>query len=183
MIGMKSRVYMNNKGFTLVEVLAVVAIIAILGLIATPSILSVMNTGKNSSYDIMIGNIKTAAEELYQEIELFDSKIFDYKISSGKDNTIVMIDENQITVNLQTLVSNGFLFGTNNNTEENSGNVNKKIILNPKDNKDIGNCKIIITKTINNGNSKVCYKIDVSVNENGSCPTYDDFGGDSQCTS
>ena len=42
----------NDKGFTLIEVLAIIAIIAIIGLIVVPSVLSIIGTGKNSSYKI-----------------------------------------------------------------------------------------------------------------------------------
>jgi len=176
---------MNNKGFTLVEVLAVVAIIAILGLIATPSILSMINTSKNSSYDIMVDNIRIAAEEAYEEIEYFDSKIYNYSIL-GKDNTLVLLNENKITVDLQTLVGNGFLSGKNNDATDEE-NKNKKIIINPKTNNDIGNCEIEVTKKVDDSTGKVCYVIKGYDGEEeykkSNCPTYDDFGGDNQCTS
>lgn len=173
---------MNNKGFTLVEVLAAVAIIAILGLVATPSVLSMINTSKNSSYDIMVDNIRIAAEEMYEEIEYFDSKIYDYSIL-GKENTLVLLNDNKIDVNLQALVGNGFLTGKNNDKNE-VGNQNKKIIINPKTNDDIGNCRIEITKKTTN---KVCYIIKPVADDMGAeisdyCPTYEDFGGDNQCT-
>ena len=174
---------MNNKGFTLVEVLAVVAIITILGLVATPSVLSMINTSKNSSYDIMVDNIRIAAEEAYEEIEYFDSKIYYYSVL-GKENTLVLLDDNKIIVDLQTLVGNGFLSGKNNDEYEGE-NKNKKIIINPKTNNDIGICEIEVTKKVNDSTGKVCYIINGYDGEDeykkANCPTSDDFGGDNQC--
>ena len=177
---------MNNKGFTLVEVLAVIVIIAILGLIAVPSVLSIINTGRNSSYDIMVGSIKTAASEMYQDIEYFDSKIYNYNNSGKIDDELIEIsDDGEIEFNLQTLVNNGYLTGTNNEDVSDAcdgtlTNCNKKIIVEPKNNNDIGLCKIKVTK-VKGVNSKVCYKIDS--NSGGVCPTTEDFGGSNQCIS
>lgn len=168
---------MNNKGFTLVEVLAVVAIIAVLGLVATPGVLSMINTSKGRSYEIMIDNIKVAAGELYQELDYMNTNIYRYD-SNGRLSEVVAIDSDFINVNLQTLVSNGFLVGSSNDNYD--VNQNNKIILEPYNNMDIGLCGIKITK-FKNG-SKFCYKIE-STNTDEFCPTSEDFGGDRQCIS
>ena len=42
---------MNKKGFTLVELLAVVAILAILILVALPNVLSMFNKAKKSAFE------------------------------------------------------------------------------------------------------------------------------------
>lgn len=41
---------MKNKGFTLIELIAVVVIMAIIALIATPNIVSMIDTGKKEDY-------------------------------------------------------------------------------------------------------------------------------------
>lgn len=169
--------FVNNKGFTLIEVLAVVVIIAVVTLIAMPSVLSIMNSSKDSSYEMMIDNIKTAAGELYQEKDYMNTNIYVYDYT-GRTSDVVSIVDSSISVNLQTLVGNGYLTGSNNNDEV-SGNTNNKVILEPYHNEDIGMCEIKVTK-IKNGN-KVCYKVEGS--DEGTCPTTADFGGDSQCTS
>ena len=166
----------NNKGFTLIEMLAVVVIIAVVGIISAPSILSMIRSGEDSSYKTLVSNIKTAAIELYQEKDYMGTNIYKYS-NDGRTGEMVTINSGSITINLQTLVGNGFLIGSNN-----SGGVNKnnKVILEPYNNKDIGDCKIKITKV---KNANVCYKIEVVSGNASYCPSYNDFGGDKQCAS
>ena len=51
----------NGKGFTLVELLAVIVVLAIVLIIAVPGVLSIINKAKNSAYDRQIDMIKEAA--------------------------------------------------------------------------------------------------------------------------
>ena len=161
---------LNNKGFTLIEVLAVIAIIAILGLIAVPGVLNSINNSKKSSYNIMISNIKTASQSLYEEVNYMNGKVYNYDNSGTKTATPVEITNSSITVNLQTLVSNGYLKGT---TSEKEGE--KKLILtNPVDGQNIGSCKITITKETNES-GKVNYKIESKSTTNSSCPKTNEY--------
>ena len=166
---------LNNKGFTLIEVLAVIAIIAILGLIAVPGVLNSINNSKKSSYNIMISNIKTASQSLYEEVDYMNGKVYNYDESGTKTATLIKIikrsqKESQIEINLQTLVSNGYLKGT---TSEKEGE--KKLILtNPVDGQNIGSCKITITKETNQL-GKVKYKIESKSTTNSSCPKTNEY--------
>ena len=54
---------MKKKGFTLVELLCVIAILAILVIIALPNILSMFNSAKKSSFETELKSVYTAAEE------------------------------------------------------------------------------------------------------------------------
>lgn len=161
---------LNNKGFTLIEVLAVIAIIAILGLIAVPGVLNSINNGKKSSYNIMISNIKTASQSLYEEVNYMNGKVYNYDDSGTKTATQVEITNSSITVNLQTLVSNGYLKGT---TSEKEG---EKILIltNPVDGKNIGSCQIEIKKETNQV-GKVNYKIESKSTTNSSCPKTNEY--------
>lgn len=161
----------NNKGFTLIEVLAVIAIITLLGIFTIPSVLSSMGNSKNSSYKILIENIKTAGTELYEELEFAGSILSDYN-SKGQSTANINLSGNSVTVTLQGLVNNGFLKGSN-NSSDNSTNTNSKILLNPKNNQDLGTCSIIITK-IKTGD-KICYEIKDNSNNN-ICPKSTEYG-------
>lgn len=148
---------LNNKGFTLIEILAVIVIIALLGMIAIPSIFSTIDTGKNSSNRIMISNIVTASQLIYEEIEN-GNKLYQYN-KDGITNNLVAFEKDatgnkksEIKTNLQTLVSNGFLVGTNNDST--GSNKNKKNLVDPKTKEDIGYCNILIKKENNSGNVK-----------------------------
>ena len=167
---------LNNKGFTLIEVLAVIAIIAILGLIAVPGVLNSINNGKKSSYNIMVSNIKTASQTLFEEVNYTNTELYQYNSNGIKSTTKVKTEKvynnetdssiTQIQTNLQTLVSNGYLKGTT--KEEN----NEKILLliNPINNENIGFCKITIRKiTDSNLEKKTTYEI-ISDDTNSSCP-------------
>lgn len=164
----------NNKGFTLVEVVVVVAVIALVGILVMPSILNSLNTGKKSSDKVLYGDIKEAMQVMYEERAYTSGNIFYYD-NNGKDETKkIEISGNSISTNIQTLISNGYLTGVNN--EDLSVNTNKRIVVNSSGD-DLGNCNVKITKTIDG--SKVCYKIEGS--SSGVCPTTEDFGGTSQC--
>ena len=52
----------EQKGFTLVELLAVIVILAIVLIIAVPGVLSIINKTKNSAYDRQVDMIKNAAK-------------------------------------------------------------------------------------------------------------------------
>ncbi len=146
---------LNNKGFTLIEVLVVIAMIALIAGIAIPNVLSSINTSKSVSEKAMIENIKTASQELYEEIEFTGNDLYDY-------NEKILITNNKITVHLQSLVTNGFLTGTGKNGE--------KILINPKTGDDIGDCQITITKTTDIDDT-VSYTI-TNISTNNKCPNY-----------
>ena len=139
----------DNKGFTLVEVLAVVVIIGILGGLTAKGVLSSINTGKEASYKLMINSIVTASQTLYEELEYGGSTIWEYSYNNNEvkkeENKKVDVNNKIINTNLQTLVSNGFLSGSSGFTDEDeSGN---KYLIDPKSKKNIGSCEITITKS------------------------------------
>ena len=58
---------MNKKGFTLVEVLAVIVILAIIMIIVVPNVFEALNAGKNKISDIERSHIVDASETLISE--------------------------------------------------------------------------------------------------------------------
>lgn len=56
---------MSKKGFTLVELLAVIAILAILVIIALPNVLSMFNSGKESTFLTEVQNVYKTAQNQY----------------------------------------------------------------------------------------------------------------------
>ena len=92
-----------------------------------------------------------------------DTDIYYYDIDGISGEKIKIIDSS-IEVNLQTLVINGFFSVT--------GDGDKKIILNPNNNENIGGCRIKIIKKIND--DKVTYIIE-SLSTDESCPSSDDY--------
>lgn len=161
----------DNKGFTLVEVLAVVVIIGILGGLTAKGVLSSINTGKEASYKLMINSIVTASQTLYEELEYGGSTIWEYSYSDNEvektETKVTINDDNTINTNLQTLVSNGFLSGSSGFTEQDeSGN---KYLIDPKSKENIGNCKIKITKETSD-NNKIIYKVEKNDDTVDKCP-------------
>ena len=53
---------MNNKGFTLVELLAVIVITSVLTLITSVSVVGILKTSKNRLNNVQINSIKAAAQ-------------------------------------------------------------------------------------------------------------------------
>lgn len=54
--------YMNNKGFTLLEVILVVAILGVITLIIVPSVSSLLNKNKSEQYENLKKSIISAAK-------------------------------------------------------------------------------------------------------------------------
>lgn len=115
----------NNKGFTLIETLAIIIVISLTGLIVARYIGKTLSIGKDESYKIMKNNILSASK--------------DY-ITECKNNVIECnIDFNRIIeFKAETLKDVGYF-----------NNLNS-----PIDNKYLGNC-LIIKATLENEKIKV----------------------------
>lgn len=83
----------NNKGFTLVELLATIAILGIMSGIAVMSVSKILNNAKNSYYDSLRNTIISAAKSYY-----------------GDHRTLLPTAEGQTRkVTVETLVNNKYL--------------------------------------------------------------------------
>lgn len=171
---------LNTKGFTLIEMLAVVAIISLLGIILIPNTMGTINTGTNTAYDILVKDITISSQLLFDELEYADTNLYHYDPYSGLTSEKIELETTNnssytVTINLQTLVSNGLLTGTN-NSNTTSTNINSTIITNPKTKEDIGSCKITITKIVDkNNNYKTKYEVKNNSISNTNCPTDNDY--------
>lgn len=89
---------MNNKGFTLLEVILVVAILGVITLIVVPSVSGLLNKNKNEQYDNLKKSIISA------------SKMY---VSDNRYNLGVVCNDStdtyNFTIDLQTLVDAGNL--------------------------------------------------------------------------
>lgn len=87
---------MNKKGFTLIEVIMVIAIIAILSIILAPNVMSLIKKNNEKSCEKMIGNIESAAKMYVNQNK--------YELGFDCSGTAKEIK-------LKTLVDTGYLAG------------------------------------------------------------------------
>ena len=101
---------MNNKGMTLVELLAVIAIIAILAVVVTPAVISIRESLLKSTLESKIKNINSAALDYAEE------HINEIPSDIGSD----VVDENNIDYDskshcliryVRVLISEGYIAG------------------------------------------------------------------------
>ena len=84
----------NKKGFTLVELLAVIAILAILMLLITPNILNLFTEGKKDSFIIQVQSIYKAAEQKFLTDSISSGTPGPYTFCHTKDNDISPLNLN-----------------------------------------------------------------------------------------
>lgn len=96
---------MNRKGFTLVELLAVIVLIAVITLITIPSIKYASKRIQQKNYETKVKLIKAAAEEYgddYKEIILYSSTNTYTNPSDGQTYP-------SMTIHVNDLLLNGYL--------------------------------------------------------------------------
>ena len=119
----------NNKGFTLVELIATVVILSLVITIGATSITGIINNSKEKDYELLVKEIKNATEEFYIECNFASNDSIAHECPNKSA-------DGYYHVNLIQLVSTGFLKG--NSTDAND----KFIIINPLDNEKITDCEI-----------------------------------------
>ena len=160
---------MNRKGFTLIELLAVIILIAIIAVLIIPSVLNSVEKSKEASYNVLIKNIITASESYYIECEYGD---LSDKSKYGEEYACE-INGSNIETSLGALANTGMLKVNDLNEDK-----NEKIVINPKTNKDISSCGIIITKN-KDDNKKITYTIKGNTTDE-NCPyqTDEEYGSE-----
>lgn len=151
---------MNRRGFTLIELLAVIVIIGILGVLIVPGLLNNIDTAKEASYNTLIKNIVTSSQMYYEECEYGD-----LSDTATYGSYACSISGNTINTTLGNLANTGFL-----NVKDTDKDTEKKIVKDPRNDKDISDCKINIIKVVEQSNYKVTYQI-INDDTNEICPT------------
>lgn len=156
---------LNNKGFTLVELIATIVLLTLAMSIGTYAIINIINNSKEKDYELFIQQVKDASETYYIEC-VYASNIGTMALHEGeiKATPIRRLDENYENIcmvsaselTLGKLVTAGFLKG---NSKKDDGTIT---VMNPKDKQDISNCqikisyensKVVVTPVNNNGNT------------------------------
>ena len=137
---------MNNKGFTLVELIATIVILALVMGIASYAITGLITSSKQKNYDLLVTSVKDAAESYYNEYKYYKNEVCATPVGGT------------YTVTLGDLVNVGHLKG--NSKDEND----KYTIINPMNDESIAECEISISYS----DGKV--KVD-AIDPSGSCPT------------
>lgn len=116
----------KNKGFTLVELLAVIAILALLITIAVPSVIALSNRIKGNMFCTKVENIETAAK-MY-----------------ANDNLDVFNNGNA-TIHVKDLINNNLFKREEKDCDCN--NVNKPCVTDPRNKSRMDGASIILTRT------------------------------------
>lgn len=164
---------LNNKGFTLIEIMAAIILLAIVMSVTTVSVISFINASKEKSYDLLVSEIKTGLENFYLECE--NQSIMGNSGSSIKCHKTEPTDTFDINdgITIEDLVTYGFLKSSEKETDESSGSVSK-VIKNPKTNEVINDCKYIISLSGRDDNYKYSIIAD-SNNDSNKCPSKDEL--------
>ena len=136
---------MNNKGFTLIELIATILILALVTSLASYSIINLIRRSKEENYNILIKNIEDGAEVYYQECKYANNSGITCNSNNGS-----------YEITLGELVTYNYVKG--------NGSNDRNVIVNPKDDKDISNCRIKVSYS----NGKVLVE---ALSPSGSCPT------------
>lgn len=122
---------MNNKGFTLIELIIVIAILTMFSLFTAPNIIKIIDKNKADNHNSLIDSI-IESTKLYVTN---NKDKFNYKDSSGNNSYCTITDTKDIytTITLKTLIDNKEISNINENPCTNNTitpeKINIKIIL------------------------------------------------------
>lgn len=140
---------LDDRGFTLVELIATMLILALVMGIGSYTITEVLKKSKEKDYNLLITNIKSGVEVYYQECKYSDS---------GYINCPSVLEDGYYSIKLGTLVKYGYLKGNSKDSND------KYTLFNPNDKVDISEC--LIKYKYVNGTMVI-----INGSTGGSCPT------------
>lgn len=125
---------MNNKGFTLIELIMVIALLAVIALLTTPNIIKILDKNKVDNYNNTIDSI-ISASEVYVSDNKYNLKFINI---SGNNDFCRPADSNDKNIfkilELRTLIDNKYIKGVVKNhctdADVSIDDISVKIILN-----------------------------------------------------
>lgn len=131
---------MNKKGFTMVELLAVIAIMALLAIVIVPNISSMKQTTLKQTYDSRVKQVNIAAKEwgIDNLVSVPSNVLRDYTNQSECDNDCVC-------VSIEELIHTGYLAGDKNQ---------KQTLTNPITNEEMNNLLVCVRYDTNDINTR-----------------------------
>ena len=118
---MMGNIINNNKGFTLIELIATIALLAIISTISVVSINHVITESKVSDCDSLLKNIEVATKDYFSDNRYNLSELSGYK---------ELDDENKYSINAGVLISGKYLSGNLVNPFTDKNIENEDIIIN-----------------------------------------------------
>ena len=115
---------LNKKGFTLVELLAVIVVLALIMVLTVPSVLTAMNSARQSSFLLYAGKMIESAQGKYQSKLLIGTPDTCYPLESLSDNSStqykgvvkVTYDEKNTAIFKIQMYDNSYQIGYKENT-------------------------------------------------------------------
>ena len=101
---------MNNKAFTLIELLAVIVILAIISLIATPIVLNIINDSKKSSNEESIKMYGKAIENAAGNYFLKHPYSKTVTVQNLKDENLINYDGSQVECKIEKIYKSGKIY-------------------------------------------------------------------------
>ena len=162
----------NDKGFTLIELMAVILLLGIIMSVTTIITVNTIKNSKEKSYNVLVSNIKDAAQDYFEECEN-DSASGGYL--EGACNGLIRENGDNCeadkcaTISIDTLLKYDFLKSDSNDSE------NNKIVENPKTNDSMNICVIELKKYVDEINNYITwYEFDTGSSET-FCPTRNEY--------
>ena len=112
----------NNKGFTLVELLATIVVITLVMGIAIPYVMNVINNSKNNSRELAINNIKTSAK--YYAEDNSNEMIWTHE----RDDANNELENTYTCVSVTDLINKGYLKSSDIKNELNITNADNIVV-------------------------------------------------------